>query len=72
LTTQNAIERAVGRLAERLATERKAKPERTVTKAPEPVKPIGARARAVEKSPDEETMEEYAQRRNAQLRANPH
>lgn len=61
---------AIGRLAERLAAER-AKPAK-VTKAPDPVKPIGSKARATEKSADEESMEEYAARRKAEIRASPH
>lgn len=72
LKTQNAIDRAIGRISERLALERKSESKKTVTKAPEPPKPIGSRSRAVEKSPQDETMEEYAKRRNAELRSNPH
>lgn len=56
---------AIGRLAERLA----AKPAR-VSKAPDPPKPLGSRSRATEKSPNDESMEEYAKRRNAELRGN--
>lgn len=58
---------AIGRLAERLA----AKPAR-VSKAPDPPRPLGSRVRAGEKSANEETMDEYAKRRNAELRANRH
>ncbi len=54
---------AIGVIGERLAT---AKPE--VSKAPEPVKPIGSRNDASAKTPDEESMDEYAARRNASLR----
>lgn len=49
----------------------KAKPT-PITKVPEPPKPVGSRASATKKSPDAESMEEYAARRNASLRANPH
>lgn len=42
-----------------------------VSKAPAPVKPLGSRSAALRKSPNEESMEEYAARRNRELRAKP-
>jgi hypothetical protein len=68
LTTFAKQSAAIGRLAERLAKPEPAK----VTKVPDPVKPLGARAAAVKKSPSDESMEEYAARRNAEIRATPH
>jgi hypothetical protein len=59
---------AIGRLAERLAVER-AKPA-PVSKAPKPPTSVGGKARATEKSAAEESMEEYAARRNGELSAN--
>lgn len=41
---------------------------RPVSNAPEPHRPIGARASAEPKSPHEESMEEYAARRNREIR----
>lgn len=40
-----------------------------VSKAPPPPRHIGSNARAAQKTPDEESMEEYAARRNAEERA---
>jgi hypothetical protein len=51
----------------KLATEVLPKPQ--VSKAPHPIKPLGSRAPAADKSPEEETTDEYAARRNAQIRA---
>lgn len=49
----------IGRLSLKLETEEK----RSVTKAPPPATPLRSREKAAEKSPDEESMEEYAARR---------
>jgi hypothetical protein len=54
----------IGKLAERLASRPKAR----VSRAPAPIEPLGSRARAGEKTPEEESMEEYAARRFSQLR----
>jgi hypothetical protein len=70
LASDTRQELAIGRLAERLA----AAPVK-VTKVPDPPKPVGSRSSALKKSPESESMEEYATRRNAELRpprANPH
>jgi hypothetical protein len=37
------------------------------SRAPEPVSPVASRAKTAEKSPDEETFQEFLQRRNRQL-----
>lgn len=61
---------AIGRLAERIAQI----PVKQ-TKAPKPPEPVGSKARALKKAPEDESMEEYAARRNAELRpprASPH
>jgi hypothetical protein len=65
LTTQSAVDRAIGKLADRLERE----PVKPVSKAPEPPKPLGSRAGAIKKSADNESMEEYAARRKAELKA---
>lgn len=57
-----------------LGARLKAKPA-PVSKVPEPPKPLGSKSSAGKKSGDDESMEEYAARRNASLRpqrANPH
>lgn len=69
LPTQGHIDRAIGRIAERLASQ----PVNKVSKAPPPPKPVGARSTASTKKLHEiEDMEEYAKVRNASLRASPH
>lgn len=67
LSTNERQGLAIGRLAERLASKPVA-----VTKVPDAIKPLGSRSAAVKKGPADESMEEYAVRRNAELRANPH
>lgn len=67
---QSAQVIAIGKLAERLA----AIPEKTFSKTPTPPKPLGNRSAAGDAGKEPE-MEEYATKRNAQLRAgraNPH
>lgn len=56
--------RAMAKLAQRLAAS-----ATTTTAAPEPIEPLGSRNRANRKTADEETMEEYAARRNAEIAA---
>lgn len=53
----------MGLLAASLQTK---KPE--VSSAPEPIKPLGSRADATSKGPNEESMEEYAARRSKEIR----
>jgi len=52
-----------------IAAELKLSKAPQLSNAPEPVRPLGSRAAAVSKGPEEESMEEYAARRTAQLRA---
>ncbi len=52
----------IGRLSATLGAKQPA-----TTKAPAPIKPLGSNARATAKSPDDESMEEYASRRSAEL-----
>lgn len=54
----------LGRIAAALNT-----PKAVVTNAPAPITPLGATARANPKSPHEESMEEYAARRMAEMAA---
>lgn len=61
--TRQAIE--IGRISARLEE----KPAVQVSKAAAPIKPLNGSSKAVEKGPDEMSMEEYAAKRNAQLRA---
>ena len=60
----NAALLELGRISERLASRR---PQ--VSKSPPPIKPVGNSARAVPKSPNEESMEEYGARRERELNA---
>jgi len=55
----------LGRISARLV----AKP---LTPKPNPIRPLGARANAGPKSPDDETMDEYGTRRTAELRERTH
>lgn len=58
----------LGLIAAQLQT---AKPPE-LTKAPDPVRTVGARAAATRKGPEEESMEEYAARRQKEVRAPAH
>lgn len=55
---------AMGRIAAELA-----RPKSNTSKAPAPINPLASRAAALPKSPDEESMDEYAARRNRELAA---
>lgn len=55
-----------------LASELQTKKIPEISNAPAPHKPLGARANALSKTPQEESMDEYAARRTRELRAKPH
>jgi len=55
-----------------LAAELKAPKPPELTKAPDPVRTVGARAAATRKGPEEESMDEYAARRKTELRGATH
>ena len=56
---RQAIE--IGKIEMRLA-------DKPVSRTPEPITPVGARSRATQKTPAEESMSEYAARRKVELR----
>jgi hypothetical protein len=55
---------AIGSIGEKISSSKA-----QVSKAPAPVKPLGVKNNAGSKTPEEESMEEYAARRNAERRA---
>ena len=59
---QQAME--IGRLTVKLA-----EPAPRASRAPAPIRPVGARSPAAERSPNEMSMEEYAAKRNAEMAA---
>lgn len=58
--------REIGKIEARLSAQSEAP---TPSRKPDPIKPVGSRSNAGPKSPDQETMEEYAARRASEIAA---